>query len=220
MFVLNRLDLLLHWSRAFFVTTGVLLLCYGGFELLDARLYQAEQTRQFDDELNRPVSSTAGSEQMQPSTLSKYRSGSEAARGKSPAVVVRKGAPLGRIEIGAVGLAAMIMEGVDDGTLRRAVGHIPGAPLPGQQGNVALAGHRDTFFRGLRKIKVNDEINLTTLAGSYRYRVDATKVVKPEETDVLKDSNEDVLTLVTCYPFDYIGSAPMRFIVRASRVLE
>jgi sortase A len=103
--------------------------------------------------------------------------------------------------------------------LRRAVGHIRGTPLPGQQGNVALAGHRDTFFRGLRKVLVNDEITLTTLSGSYRYRVDSTKVVKPEETEVLEDDG-DILTLVTCYPFNFVGSAPRRFIVRARRVLE
>jgi sortase A len=104
--------------------------------------------------------------------------------------------------------------------LQRAVGHIRGTPLPGQRGNVALAGHRDTFFRGLRDIRVNDEITLTTLSGSYRYRVDSTKVVKPEETEVLEDDGDDILTLVTCYPFNFVGSAPSRFIVRARRVLE
>jgi sortase A len=113
----------------------------------------------------------------------------------------------------------MILEGTDEGTLRLAVGHIPGTPLPGRQGNVALAGHRDTFFRGLRKIRVNDEITLTTLSGSYRYRVDSTKVVEPEETEVLEDDG-DILTLVTCYPFNFVGTAPRRFIVRARRVLE
>ena len=95
------------------------------------------------------------------------------------------GSPLGRIEISSIGLAAMIMEGVDGKTLRHAVGHIPGTPLPGQQGNVALAGHRDTFFRGLRNIHKDDEITLTTLHGSYRYRVDSTQVVEPEDTKVL-----------------------------------
>ena len=102
----------------------------------------------------------------------------------------------------------MVLEGADEGTLRRAVGHIRGTPLPGQRGNVALAGHRDTFFRGLREIRVNDEITLTTLSGSYHYRVDSTKVVKPEETEVLEDDGDDILTLVTCYPFNFVGSAP------------
>jgi sortase A len=139
---------------------------------------------------------------------------------EGPAIAVSEGPPLGRIEISAVGLTAMVLEGADEGTLRRAVGHIRGAPLPGQQGNVALAGHRDTFFRELRKIRVNDEITLTTLSGSYRYRVDSTKVVKPEETEALEDSDYDILTLVTCYPFNFLGSAPERFIVRARRIPE
>ena len=129
----------------------------------------------------------------------------------------REGAPLGRIEISAIGLEVMILEGTEDETLRRAVGHIPGTSLPGQNGNVAIAGHRDTFFRPLRNIQKDDEITLTTLNGSYRYRVDSTKIVEPEEIGVLYDSGGAILTLVTCYPFNFVGSAPQRFIVRAHR---
>jgi len=111
----------------------------------------------------------------------------------------------------------MILEGVEEGTLHLAVGHIPGTSLPGQPGNVALAGHRDTFFRALRNIRKDDEITLTTLAGSYSYQVDSTKVVEPEDTEVLDNGDGDILTLVTCYPFSFVGSAPRRFIVRARR---
>jgi sortase A len=114
----------------------------------------------------------------------------------------------------------MIMEGIDGRTLRHAVGHIPGTPLPGQPGNVALAGHRDTVFRGLRSIHKDDEVTLTTLRGSYRYRVDSTQVVEPEDTEVLDNSVDDILTLVTCYPFYFVGPAPKRFIVRAHRISE
>jgi sortase A len=135
-------------------------------------------------------------------------------------MAVREGSPLGRIEISKIGVAAMILEGIDEGSLRRAVGHIPGTPLPGQQGNVALAGHRDTFFRGLRKISKDDVITLTMLSGYYRYRVDSTKVVEPEETEVLDDAGDDILTLVTCYPFNFVGSAPKRSVVRAHRIPE
>jgi sortase A len=197
-FLPARINPVLRWSRNVFLIIGLLALSYVGFALLDARLYQAEQARRFERALKE----------------------TNLARAESPAIAVSEGSPLGRIEISAVGLTAMVLEGVDEGTLRRAVGHIRGTPLPGQQGNVALAGHRDTFFRGLRKIRVNDEITLTTLSGSYRYRVDSTKVVKPEETEVLEDDGDDILTLVTCYPFNFVGSAPSRFIVRAHRVLE
>jgi sortase A len=126
--------------------------------------------------------------------------------------------PLGRIEISSIGIAAMILEGTDARTLRRAVGHIPGTPLPGQRGNVAITGHRDTFFRPLRNIRKNDEIKLTTLTGSYRYWVDSIKVVEAEDMEVLDNSDDAILTLVTCYPFYYVGPAPKRFIVRAHRI--
>jgi len=192
-----RTNPVLRWSRNVFLIIGLLALSYVDFALLNARLYQAEQARRFERALKE----------------------TNLARAESPAIAVSEGSTLGRIEISSVGLTAMILEGTDEGTLRRAVGHIRGTPLPGQQGNVALAGHRDTFFRGLRKVLVNDEITLTTLSGSYRYRVDSTKVVKPEETEVLEDYG-DILTLVTCYPFNFVGSAPRRFIVRARRVLE
>jgi sortase A len=104
--------------------------------------------------------------------------------------------------------------------LRHAVGHIPGTPLPGQKGNVALAGHRDTFFRGLRNIHKDDEITLTTLHGSCLYRVDTTQVVEPKDIGVLRATADDILTLVTCYPFYFVGPAPQRFIVRAHRISE
>ena len=197
-FLPARINPVLRWSRNVFLIIGLLALSYVGFALLDARLYQAEQARRFERALKE----------------------TNLARAESPAIAVSEGSPLGRIEISAVGLTAMILEGADERTLQRAVGHIRGTPLPGQQGNVALAGHRDTFFRELRKIRVNDEITLTTLSGSYRYRVDSTKVVEPEETEVLEDDGDDILTLVTCYPFNFVGSAPSRFIVRAHRVLE
>jgi sortase A len=83
---------------------------------------------------------------------------------------------------------------------------------------VAIAGHRDTFFRALRNVQKGDEITLKTLDGSYAYRVDSIRVVGPEDTQVLHDSSGDVLTLVTCYPFYFVGPAPKRFVVRAQRI--
>jgi sortase A len=112
-----------------------------------------------------------------------------------------------------------VAEGVDKLTLRRAVGHIPGTGMPGEPGNVGLAAHRDTFFRPLQNIRRGDAITLTTLAGEYRYRVVSTKIVSPLDVGVLDPSGSEVLTLVTCYPFYFIGPAPSRFIVRAERAL-
>jgi sortase A len=197
-FLRIRTNQVLRWSRNAFLIIGISALSYVGYSLLDARLYQADQTRQFEQALK----------------------SANLARVENPGIAGREGSPLGRIEIRQIGLAAMILEGTGEKTLQRAVGHIQGTPVPGQGGNVALAGHRDTFFRGLRKIRQDDEITLTTLSGSYRYRVDSTKVVAPEDLDVLAADNDDILTLVTCYPFNLVGSAPKRFIVRAHRLSE
>jgi sortase A len=122
---------------------------------------------------------------------------------------------LGRIAIPQAGISALVLEGVAGSTLRRGVGHIPGTTLPWLSGNIGLAGHRDSVFRGLKDIKKGDFINLETLEGTYRYVVDWAQVVDPDDIGVLAVSNQPELTLVTCYPFYYVGSAPERFVVRA-----
>src|ERR1051326_2468189 len=110
----------------------------------------------------------------------------------------------------------MIVEGVDSRSLRRAVGHIPGTALPGRSGNVVLSGHRDTFFRRLGRIHAGDVIWLTTLDGRHKYIAESSGVIDSEEAVVLRDIGRPTLTLVTCYPFYYVGSAPKRFVVHAS----
>ena len=190
---------------------GIVALGYCGFVLLDSVVYQAYHARRFQQTTARSAGSGG---HVRPQTLPPpAEPGGVLPR--SLAAAGRLGSPLGRIEIPALGVAAMILEGIDDKTLRRAVGHFPGTSLPGQPGNVAIAGHRDTFFRALRAIREGDEITLTTLEGSYRYRVDSTRVVAPGAIEVLDESAESILTLVTCYPFAFVGPAPMRFVVRA-----
>jgi sortase A len=210
----RRTRSILRWSGHFFSLIGILALGYVGFVLGYSRLYQAYLNRQFEQELKmaRPP---AGRDQKPPtSTVPPAPSEADRARVESAAPA---GSLLGRIEISTIGLSAMILEGTDANALRRAVGHIPRTALPGNQGNVAIAGHRDTFFRGLRNIQKDDEITLTTLNGTDRYRVDSTQVVEPEDVWVLNHSDESILTLVTCYPFFFVGPAPQRFIVRAHR---
>lgn len=128
------------------------------------------------------------------------------------------GGPLGRLEIPSIDFAAMVVEGDDSKALRRGIGHIPGTSLPGTSGNVGLAGHRDTFFRHLGEIQDGDPISVTTLNGIYDYVVDSIQIVDPNAVYVLQDIGHPVLTLVTCYPFRYVGAAPKRFIVHASLV--
>lgn len=124
----------------------------------------------------------------------------------------------GRIEIPRIGVKAIVREGVDDATLALAIGHMKGTANAGERGNVVLAGHRDTFFRGLRDIRKNDRITLEVPPQSFEYRVVALDIVGPEETRVLGSNGGRDLTLVTCYPFSFIGKAPQRFIVRANLV--
>jgi LPXTG-site transpeptidase (sortase) family protein len=128
------------------------------------------------------------------------------------------GTPIGRLEIPSLDVSAMVLEGTNGMTLARGVGRIEGTAMPGMSGNVGLAAHRDSFFRPLRNISDKDLIILTTPEGTYRYRVTKTRVVQPSETSVLKATPEPVLTLVTCYPFYFVGHAPRRFIVQARLV--
>ncbi|HEX6099492.1 MAG TPA: class D sortase [Thermoanaerobaculia bacterium] len=125
---------------------------------------------------------------------------------------------VGRIEIPRIGVRAIIRKGADEDTLERAVGLVPGTANPGETGNVVLAAHRDTFFRPLRHIRVADRIRVVVPPNEYVYEVDSTRVVSPEETSVLRSRGTEELTLVTCYPFGFLGPAPDRFIVSAKRV--
>ena len=125
---------------------------------------------------------------------------------------------VGRIEIASVKLSSIIMEGTDSVTLRRAVGHVQGTAFPGEKGNVALAAHRETHFRGLKRVREGDTIHLTTPDGHFTYVVESIDVVGPDRIDVLRPAAEPTLTLITCFPFNYVGPAPRRFVVRARLV--
>jgi sortase A len=129
-------------------------------------------------------------------------------------------APLAVLRISEIGLVVPVLRGTDGRTLDRAVGHIEYTAEPGTAGNSGIAGHRDGFFRGLKDISPGDAIELDTLRGTAVYRVERTWVVDPDDVSVLNPTPEHALTLVTCYPFYFIGSAPQRFIVRAVRVSD
>lgn len=123
---------------------------------------------------------------------------------------------IGRIEVPRLKLSAIAREGVDVRTLRGSVGHVPGTALPGAAGNAAFAAHRDTFFRPLEGVKTGDEVVVTTPTGVHRYAVTGTRIVNPSEVSVLDATGGRQLTLVTCYPFNFVGNAPKRFIVQAT----
>jgi sortase A len=128
------------------------------------------------------------------------------------------GSIVGKLEIPRIRFSAMIAEGTSSRVLRKAVGHLSNTALPGQDGNVVLAGHRDTFFRHLGDLKTGDVIEIGTSRGQYVYSVRFTDIISPDETWVLEPCTGQTLTLITCYPFHYVGSAPKRFMVRALRM--
>ena len=124
--------------------------------------------------------------------------------------------PLGVLEIPSLQLEVPVLEGTDDLTLDRAVGHIRGTALLGESGNIGIAGHRDGFFRGLKDIHLGDVIDLHSQSGTSHYQVDQIQIVPPSDVSVLESRAKPSLTLVTCYPFYFVGSAPLRFIVHAT----
>jgi len=196
----------LLWAQRALFACAVLLLGYCGFALADAWNFQRRETMDLDRLLSERRAASEGTAQPESHTS-------------------RKGAPaaamdslVGRMEIPRLRLAAIVAEGIGRTTLRRGVGHIPGTALPGETGNVGLAGHRDTFFRALKDLRTGDEIQLSTPGGSFKYVVESLMIVEPNDVGVLAPSSENVLTLVTCYPFFYIGAAPKRWIVRARQV--
>jgi sortase A len=125
---------------------------------------------------------------------------------------------LGRVVVPRVGLEVMVADGIDARTLRRAAGHIPGTSRLGSGGNVGIAGHRDSWFRPLKDVRAGDEVVVTTPGAISRYRVEWAEIVLPDDTSALRPTPYPALTLVTCYPFHYVGNAPDRFIVRARLV--
>jgi sortase A len=205
-----RRSIAVRSSRWVFLAVAVLSLGYVGFALVDAELFQKYEGWKLD----RAKGTTAP---MLTPPSSPVLSAAALPLAALPDKA-EEGAVLGRVEIASIGVSVIVVEGTSSRALRHAVGHIAGTSMPGQTGNVGIAGHRDTFFRPLRNIQLNDEVLLTTREGSFRYRVESAAAVDADDTDVLKASSEQMLTLVTCYPFCFVGPAPQRFVVRAHRV--
>jgi sortase A len=186
-----------------FSRTAGLVLCIAGALLIGRAVYEAAGASIYQawrgQELDRALDSLPATEQT---NRISYASGSA----------------IGRLDIPRLGLSSVVLEGSDAATLRLGVGRLHNSSLPSGSGNVVLAGHRDTVFRSLRNIRQGDQISLRTPEGQFQYSVDWTQVVDPTDTAVLQPTPEPSLTLVTCYPFYYVGSAPQRFIVRAQRV--
>lgn len=198
----TRTDRILRWSERSLVALGSVCLLWAGAISIHAFTCQIEQNARLA--------------RLGPSSDNRAVVGSRDAVGSTSEANV----PIGRLEIPRIGLSTVVMEGDDEQTLNVAVGHLPDTPLPWQEGNAALAGHRDTFFRPLRRLQDGDEVRLVTPRGTFRYRTTRQVVVEPEELWVLDPSPAAALTLITCYPFDFVGPAPRRFVVHAERIVE
>lgn len=205
----------LRRSEYLFLIVGFLCLGYVGFTMAQAYLYQSYESYQLEESIRGRGATASG-----------YLQSFWQPVAPPLPILIKQEAPdlvsdpglIGRVEIPRLDISAMVREGVDAATLSRAVGHVPSTPLPGAAGNVAIAAHRDTYFRNVRNIRNGDRIRMVTPKGTYEYIVDSLKIVEPTEVNVLDPTPHPAITLVTCYPFNYIGSAPKRFIVRASQV--
>ena len=171
-----------------FLIYGILILAYAAYTAADAHAYQAVEKARFE--------SVRVANNYEPRH-------------------VAQGDVIGELEVPRLGIQTIVEQGDSPEILRRAVGHLVGTSMPGNQGNVALAGHRDTFFRPLRNIRQGDTVTLKTPEGTFQYQVESTSVVPPSDIQVLQPSGGKTLTLISCFPFYYVGPAPNRFVVRA-----
>jgi sortase A len=185
----------LQWTQRVLFGGAILMLGYVGVVLVDTWIFERRET----------------------AALARFVP-TEPAASSAVTPIIGPNGLIGRMEVSRLDVSVVVVEGTSNKSLRRAVGHIAGTALPGQPGNVGIAGHRDTFFRPLRNIQRDDVIKLTTSNGEYRYRVVSTKIVSPDNVAVLDSDQNEILTLVTCYPFYFVGPAPDRFIVRAARI--
>jgi sortase A len=190
---MSRVHRVARRASRILLAAGVVALAYAAYLTIDSRMYQAAERRQFE----------------------RARQGSPIMAAAPIVAMPADGDSIGVIEIPRIGIAVVVVQGDSPDILTRAVGHIADTALPGHAGNVVLAGHRDTFFRPLRDLRVGDAITVRTRQGDVDYVVESTFVVAPTDVWVLEARGGHTLTLITCYPFSYIGPAPDRFIVRA-----
>jgi sortase A len=195
----RRRSQLLRWAQRLLVTTGTAMLAWSAWVLADASRSQ-EAARQ-----SLASAASLGSVAPEPAAATADRS-------------IPPGSAVATLSIPRIRLSTVVLHGSDARTLRRGPGHMERTALPGQPGNIVIAGHRDTFFRPLRRIEVGDRIVLESPRGRFEYRVSSLHVVRSDDLSVIEQGGEELLTLITCYPFNLAGSAPDRFVARATPV--
>lgn len=184
---MSRIHRTARYAACALLLSGSVGLGYVAYVVVDAKTYQAVEQHRFE----------------------------QARQAVTPPAALVEAGTIGEIRIPRLGLTAMVAQGDSAAVLQRAVGHLSDTALPGELGNVVLAGHRDTFFRPLKQVRAGDSVVVKTRNGDFEYVVESTAVVAPTDTDVIQPTNRRTLTLITCFPFSYVGPAPDRFIVRA-----
>jgi sortase A len=221
-----------RFARLLLLLAGLCGTGYYLYSLADEYVYQRYENWAFDQQI-------AGASHVSFLDYVKFQAGiaappierTSAKKPEPPSQPFRPvtGATIARLSIERLRLSAIVREGVDAKTLKTAVGHVPATALPGHRGNFAIAAHRDTLFRALKDIRLGDIVSIETPTGTYKYQVAATKIVKPSDVSVLRSdgggliatgNNSHLLTMITCYPFYYVGSAPKRFVVEARLLSE
>jgi sortase A len=203
------------WIEAGLMVSGLALLAFFGAAHLE-RLISSRAALKAFESLDTAVASPAGVAAHESAPVLDFSLWDEArvrAYRQGPSAHV--GAPLAVLEISKIHLVAPVLNGTDDLTLNHGVGRVEGTARPGERGNIGIAGHRDSFFRGLKEVRAGDAIELRTYTGSDTYIIDQTQIVMPWDVEVLRPRSVPSVTLVTCYPFYFIGSAPKRFVVTA-----
>jgi len=224
------------WLRMIFLLIGLSCLGYYAYTLADQKIYQVYENWAFDQQIA-GRSAVTFRDYLREQTPFGFLAGEEVVSSvavpSSPPLSVAapvEGSVLGRVAIGRLNLSAVVRQGVGDKTLSEAVGHVPSSAFAGEAGNFAIAAHRDTLFRALKDIQKGDLITFQSQTGLFSYRVVATKIVHPTDVSVLRPDGGGlikqqagtpparIMTMITCYPFYYVGSAPRRFIVQAEAI--
>lgn len=207
----------LAWARRALFLLGMTGICIYGYSVAQESIYQAYANWAFDQEIA-GRSATFFDYLRRLTGIKRVPDSPTAGRPTTPARIERltPGELVGRVRIPRLNLSAVVLEGVDDATLRRSAGHVPSTALPGDVGNFSIAAHRDTLFRPLKDIRPGDEVQFSTPQKDLVFRVVSTRIVMPTDVSVLAPQGDQrLLTMITCYPFYYVGSAPQRFIVTA-----
>ena len=207
-----------NWIERCLIAFGIALLAFAGGARLTGEIQKQRDLKRFDAALlsaAMPSPARVPGSPAAPQGVDMSLWSPERIRAYEESLRKDLGTPLAVLSIPKIGLEAPVLEGTDDLTLNRAVGLIEGTARPGENGNVGIAGHRDGFFRGLKDVGAGDAIEMRTLSARKRYVVESVRIVSPDEVRVLDPTPSPVLTLVTCFPFYFVGSAPQRYIVRA-----